>query len=34
VNCTADRVVRLSPPLVVTRAELDEGLGVLDGALG
>jgi acetylornithine aminotransferase len=34
VNCTADRVVRLSPPLVVTRAELDEGLAILDEALG
>jgi acetylornithine aminotransferase len=34
VNCTAERVIRLSPPLVVTRAELDEGLAILDDALG
>src|SRR6185436_11176952 len=34
VNCTAERVIRLSPPIVVTRAELDEGLAVLDEALG
>lgn len=34
VNCTADRVIRLTPPLVVTAAELDEGLAILDVALG
>jgi acetylornithine aminotransferase len=34
VNGTADRVVRLTPPLVVTEAELDEGLAILDRALG
>jgi acetylornithine aminotransferase len=34
VNCTADRVVRLTPPLVVSRRELDEGLAILDEALG
>jgi acetylornithine aminotransferase len=34
INCTADRVLRLTPPLVVTRAELDEGVAVLDRALG
>ena len=33
VNCTADRVVRITPPIVVTQAELDEGIAVLDRAL-
>lgn len=34
VNRTAERVVRLLPPLVITEAEMDEGLDRLDGALG
>jgi acetylornithine aminotransferase len=34
INCTADRVLRFLPPLVVTAAEVDEGLAVLDRALG
>jgi acetylornithine/N-succinyldiaminopimelate aminotransferase len=34
INCTADRVLRFVPPLVVTRAEVDEGLDILEGALG
>jgi len=33
INCTADRVLRLTPPLVVTAAEVDQGLDILDGAL-
>ena len=33
VNATADRVLRMTPPLVITRAELDEGLAILDAAL-
>jgi acetylornithine/succinyldiaminopimelate/putrescine aminotransferase len=33
INCTADRVLRFLPPLVVTAAEVDEALGVLDRAL-
>jgi acetylornithine aminotransferase len=33
VNCTAERVVRITPPIVVTRDELDEGMAVLDRAL-
>ncbi len=34
VNRTAERVVRLLPPLVITEAEADEALGRLDAALG
>jgi len=34
VNRTAETVVRLLPPLVITQAELDEGLDRLDAALG
>ncbi len=34
VNRTAETVVRLLPPLVITEAEIDEGLGRLDAALG
>ena len=34
VNRTADTVVRLLPPLVMTEAEADEALARLDGALG
>ena len=34
VNRTAETVVRLLPPLVITEAEVDEALGRLDAALG
>ncbi len=34
VNRTAERVIRLLPPLVITDAEIDEGLLRLDAALG
>jgi acetylornithine/succinyldiaminopimelate/putrescine aminotransferase len=34
VNRTADTVVRMLPPLVITEAEADEALGRLDAALG
>ena len=34
VNRTANTVVRLLPPLVITEAEADEALGRLDAALG
>jgi acetylornithine aminotransferase/acetylornithine/N-succinyldiaminopimelate aminotransferase len=34
VNRTAETVVRLLPPLVITQAEADEALGRLDSALG
>jgi len=34
VNRTAEKVVRLLPPLVITEADADEALGRLDAALG
>ena len=34
VNRTAETVVRLLPPLIITEAEVDEGLARLDAALG
>ena len=34
VNRTAETVVRLLPPLVITEADIDEGLARLDAALG
>lgn len=33
VNCTADTVVRLLPPLIITKEQLDVVVNVLDGAL-
>ena len=33
VNRTADTVIRLLPPLVITEADADEALGRLDAAL-
>jgi acetylornithine/succinyldiaminopimelate/putrescine aminotransferase len=33
VNCTADRVLRFLPPLIVGREEIDEALAILDQAL-
>src|SRR5262245_20234257 len=33
VNVTADRVLRLTPPLVISQAQLDEGLAVLEEIL-
>ena len=34
VNRTAETVVRLLPPLIITETEVDEALGRLDAALG
>ena len=34
VNRTAETVVRLLPPLVITETEIDEALGRLDAAFG
>ena len=33
VNRTAERVVRMLPPLTVTAAEIDEAVAILDGVL-
>ena len=33
INCTAERVLRLLPPLVITDAEIDRGLAILDEVL-
>ncbi|MET0151383.1 MAG: acetylornithine transaminase [Candidatus Binatia bacterium] len=33
VNCTAETVVRLLPPLTLSAAEADEGLAILEGVL-
>jgi predicted acetylornithine/succinylornithine family transaminase len=33
INCTADRVLRFLPPLVITRAQVDEGFAILERAL-
>ncbi len=33
VNCTQDTIMRLLPPLIVEKAELDEGLEILTAAL-
>ncbi len=33
INCTADRVLRLLPPLVISEAEIDRGMGILEEVL-
>ena len=33
INCTADTVLRLTPPLIVSAAEIDEALAILDRVL-
>jgi predicted acetylornithine/succinylornithine family transaminase len=33
INCVADSVLRFLPPLIITRAEVDEACGILDTAL-
>jgi len=34
VNCAADGNLRLVPPLVISTDEIDQALGVINGALG
>ena len=34
INCTHDTVLRLLPPFIVTRAEIDEALSIVDDVLG
>lgn len=33
VNCTAGNVIRLVPPLIVTKEEIDQAVAALDAAL-
>src|SRR5439155_25595904 len=33
INCTADRVLRFLPPLVITREQVDEGFAILERAI-
>ena len=33
VNCTHDTVLRIMPPLTITRDQVDEGIGILVDAL-
>jgi len=33
LNCTAEKVLRFSPPLIITRDEIDEGLAIVERAL-
>jgi len=33
INCTADKVLRLTPPLIVTRGEVDRAVTILEKAL-
>ena len=33
MNCTHETVLRFLPPYIVTEKEIDEALGILEGAL-
>jgi acetylornithine/N-succinyldiaminopimelate aminotransferase len=33
INCTQGNIIRLLPPLIVSRAELDQGVEILTAAL-
>ena len=33
INCTAEKVLRFSPPLIVLRREVDQAMEILDGVL-
>ena len=34
LNCTAERIIRFVPPLIITRAQIDECCTILDDVLG
>jgi len=34
LNCTAERIIRFVPPLIITREQVDECCGILDDVLG
>ncbi len=34
INCVKPNTIRLMPPLIIGRAEVDEALGIIEGALG
>jgi acetylornithine/N-succinyldiaminopimelate aminotransferase len=34
INCTHDTVLRIMPPMIVTREQIDEAIEILDGVLG
>ena len=33
INCTQERILRLMPPLIVTKKDIDKAIGILDKAL-
>ena len=33
INCTAGKVLRFIPPLIITKEQVDEVMGILDGVL-
>ena len=33
INCTAEKVLRFSPPLIVTGAEIDQAVAIVEKAL-
>jgi acetylornithine/succinyldiaminopimelate/putrescine aminotransferase len=33
INCTHDTVIRFMPPMIVTKEQIDEAVGILDSVL-
>jgi acetylornithine/succinyldiaminopimelate/putrescine aminotransferase len=33
INCTHDTVIRFMPPMIVTKAQIDEAVGILESVL-
>jgi acetylornithine/succinyldiaminopimelate/putrescine aminotransferase len=33
INCTHDTVIRFMPPMIVTREQIDEAVGIFDSVL-